>query len=107
MLWMSGGGSPGPGPCGSAEVTGWVIVRASAWMSVARQRRTVRTGRLGPAVGQLSRLTKLTSKLTLTWRLSNVADGDDAAVALDSVLEALSNPHRREIVYVLGLQPCA
>ena len=32
--------------------------------------------------------------------------GDDAAV-LDSVLEALANPHRREIVYVLGLQPCA
>ncbi len=31
---------------------------------------------------------------------------DDAAV-LDSVLEALANPHRREIVYVLGLQPCA
>jgi DNA-binding transcriptional ArsR family regulator len=33
-------------------------------------------------------------------------EGDDAAV-LDSVLEALANPHRREIVYVLGLQPCA
>lgn len=26
---------------------------------------------------------------------------------LDSVLVALANPHRREIVYVLGLQPCA
>ena len=33
-------------------------------------------------------------------------EGDDTAV-LDSVLEALANPHRREIVYVLGLQPCA
>ena len=33
-------------------------------------------------------------------------NGDDAAV-LDIVLEALANPHRREIVYVLGLQPCA
>ena len=33
-------------------------------------------------------------------------EGDDAAV-LDIVLEALANPHRRDIVYVLGLQPCA
>jgi DNA-binding transcriptional ArsR family regulator len=33
-------------------------------------------------------------------------ENDDAAV-LDRVLEALANPHRREIVYVLGLQPCA
>jgi DNA-binding transcriptional ArsR family regulator len=32
---------------------------------------------------------------------------DDPAIVLDSVLEALANPHRREIVYVLGLQPCA
>src|SRR5262249_37421422 len=52
-------------------------------------------------------LTKLTSELTLTRRLSNVADEDKAAAVLDSVLEALANPHRREIVYVLGLQPCA
>ena len=36
-----------------------------------------------------------------------MADQDDAAAVLDSVLEALANPHRREIVYVLGLQPCA
>jgi len=36
-----------------------------------------------------------------------VADGEDAAAVLDSVLEALANPHRREIIYVLGLQPCA
>jgi DNA-binding transcriptional ArsR family regulator len=36
-----------------------------------------------------------------------VADREDAAAELDSVLEALANPHRREIVYVLGLQPCA
>jgi DNA-binding transcriptional ArsR family regulator len=35
-----------------------------------------------------------------------VTDDDDSA-ALDGVLEALANPHRREIVYVLGLQPCA
>jgi len=36
-----------------------------------------------------------------------VAGQDDDAAVLDSVLEALANPHRREIVYVLGLQPCA
>ena len=35
-----------------------------------------------------------------------MADSDDDVV-LDSVLEALANPHRRGIVYVLGLQPCA
>jgi DNA-binding transcriptional ArsR family regulator len=32
---------------------------------------------------------------------------DEEAAVLDSVLEALANRHRREIVYVLGLQPCA
>jgi DNA-binding transcriptional ArsR family regulator len=32
---------------------------------------------------------------------------EDEAAVLDSVLEALANRHRREIVYVLGLQPCA
>jgi DNA-binding transcriptional ArsR family regulator len=32
---------------------------------------------------------------------------EDEAAVLDSVLEALANPHRREIVYALGLQPCA
>jgi DNA-binding transcriptional ArsR family regulator len=32
---------------------------------------------------------------------------DDEPDALDQVLEALANPHRRDIVYVLGLQPCA
>ena len=31
--------------------------------------------------------------------------GDDDV--LDLVLEAVANPHRREIVRVLGLQPCA
>jgi DNA-binding transcriptional ArsR family regulator len=36
-----------------------------------------------------------------------VADEDNAAAVLDKVLEALANPHRREIVHVLGLQPCA
>jgi DNA-binding transcriptional ArsR family regulator len=36
-----------------------------------------------------------------------VADKDDTTAVLDRVLEALANPHRREIVYVLGLQPCA
>ena len=36
-----------------------------------------------------------------------MAGQDDAAAELDAVLEALANPHRREIVYVLGLQPCA
>jgi DNA-binding transcriptional ArsR family regulator len=36
-----------------------------------------------------------------------MASADDAATVLDSVLGALANPHRREIVYVLGLQPCA
>jgi DNA-binding transcriptional ArsR family regulator len=34
-------------------------------------------------------------------------EDDQAAAALDQVLEALANPHRRAIVYVLGLQPCA
>ncbi len=34
-----------------------------------------------------------------------MTDEDDAE--LDSVLEALANPHRREIVHILGLQPCA
>ncbi len=33
-----------------------------------------------------------------------MADGPKT-VALDRVLEALANPHRREIVYLLGLQP--
>lgn len=36
-----------------------------------------------------------------------MVDEGAAAAGLDSVLEALANPHRREIVYVLGLQPCA
>jgi DNA-binding transcriptional ArsR family regulator len=43
----------------------------------------------------------------LTWRLSSVTEEDDGAAALDSILEALANPHRRAIVYVLGLQPSA
>ncbi len=42
----------------------------------------------------------------LTWRLSDLPDGQ-ASAPLDRVLEALANPHRREIVYVLGLQPYA
>jgi len=61
----------------------------------------------GEVRGPVASLTRLTFGLTLTWRLSDVADEDDAAAVLDSVLEALANPHRREIVYVLGLQPCA
>jgi DNA-binding transcriptional ArsR family regulator len=36
-----------------------------------------------------------------------VADGEGATDALDQVLGALANPHRRETVYVLGLQPYA
>ena len=36
-----------------------------------------------------------------------MTDKDDDAAVLDSVLEALADPHRREIVYLLGLQPCA
>jgi DNA-binding transcriptional ArsR family regulator len=60
-----------------------------------------------PAGRPVALLTKLTSELTLTWRLSDVPDEDEAAAGLDEVLEALANPHRREIVYVLGLQPCA
>jgi len=36
-----------------------------------------------------------------------VEDENDSEAVLDSVLEALANRHRREIVYVLGLQPCA
>jgi DNA-binding transcriptional ArsR family regulator len=31
--------------------------------------------------------------------------GDQSS--LDQVLEALANPHRRDIVHALGLQPCA
>ncbi len=34
-------------------------------------------------------------------------DDEPADAALDRVLEALANPHRRAIVHVLGLQPCA
>jgi DNA-binding transcriptional ArsR family regulator len=34
-------------------------------------------------------------------------DIPDAAAELDRLLEALASPHRREIVYMLGLQPCA
>jgi DNA-binding transcriptional ArsR family regulator len=36
-----------------------------------------------------------------------VDSDDETADMLDSVLEALANRHRREIVHVLGLQPCA
>jgi DNA-binding transcriptional ArsR family regulator len=36
-----------------------------------------------------------------------VAEDDSESDGLDRVLEALANPHRREIVYLLGLQPCA
>jgi len=36
-----------------------------------------------------------------------VPEDDSESGALDRVLEALANPHRREIVYLLGLQPCA
>jgi DNA-binding transcriptional ArsR family regulator len=35
-----------------------------------------------------------------------VANQDDDAL-LDTLLDALANPHRREMIYVLGLQPCA
>jgi DNA-binding transcriptional ArsR family regulator len=36
-----------------------------------------------------------------------VSSGEDEPDVLDQVLQALANPHRRDIVYVLGLQPCA
>ena len=36
-----------------------------------------------------------------------MAGEGDATAVLDGVLEALANPHRREIIHVLGLQPCA
>jgi DNA-binding transcriptional ArsR family regulator len=36
-----------------------------------------------------------------------VADDETGPAVLDTILEALANPHRREIVYLLGLQPCA
>jgi DNA-binding transcriptional ArsR family regulator len=36
-----------------------------------------------------------------------VSDEQSEPVDLDRVLQALANPHRREIVVVLGLQPCA
>lgn len=32
---------------------------------------------------------------------------DDDEAALDRLLEAVANPHRRDILRVLGLQPCA
>jgi DNA-binding transcriptional ArsR family regulator len=63
--------------------------------------------RCGRMAGTGTCLTRLTSRLILTWRLSDVSAQDEEAAVLDSVLEALANPHRREIVYTLGLQPCA
>lgn len=36
-----------------------------------------------------------------------MSSGEDEPDVLDQVLQALANPHRRDIVYVLGLQPCA
>jgi DNA-binding transcriptional ArsR family regulator len=35
------------------------------------------------------------------------ASAEDEAAVLDRVLAALANPHRREMVHLLGLQPCA
>ncbi len=34
-------------------------------------------------------------------------EDDGESIGLDRVLEALANPHRRAMVYMLGLQPCA
>jgi DNA-binding transcriptional ArsR family regulator len=39
---------------------------------------------------------------TVNQRVDGVAEE-----ALDRVLEAVANPHRRDILRVLGLQPCA
>jgi DNA-binding transcriptional ArsR family regulator len=36
-----------------------------------------------------------------------MSDENSEPIDLDRVLQALANPHRREIVVVLGLQPCA
>jgi DNA-binding transcriptional ArsR family regulator len=36
-----------------------------------------------------------------------MSDGTSEPMELDRLLQALANPHRREIVVVLGLQPCA
>ncbi len=43
--------------------------------------------------------------LTFAWGWGAVSSGRDDL--LDQLLEARANPHRREIVYVLGLQPLA
>jgi DNA-binding transcriptional ArsR family regulator len=36
-----------------------------------------------------------------------LSSGEDEPDVLDQVLQALANPHRRDIVHTLGLQPCA
>ncbi len=36
-----------------------------------------------------------------------MTDDDSGSAGLDQILEALANPHRRDIVYLLGLQPHA
>ncbi len=42
----------------------------------------------------------LTNKLSIMVKPQNPQD-------LDNIFEALANKHRREIIYVLGLQPCS
>ena len=52
-------------------------------------------------------LTNFTQELTFTWRSNILSTGEDEPDVLDQVLQALANPHRRDIVHTLGLQPCA
>jgi len=44
--------------------------------------------------------------LQLTYKLTIMAQPQDQQ-DLDNVFEALANKHRREIIYVLSLQPCS
>src|SRR5215472_5383098 len=113
--WPPSRAATGSGPssadsatgCQNCASAGCALVNSSDDMSLSSRTRAGAAERASaspsarPRHWSAARLTKLTSKLTLTWRLSEVADEDDAAVMLDSMLEALANPHRREIVYVL------
>lgn len=44
--------------------------------------------------------------LCLTLKLTDMTD-TNSTEPLDNILEALGNQHRREIIYVLSLQPCS
>lgn len=48
----------------------------------------------------------LFESVNLTWNLTIITD-IHIPQDLDTVFEALANKHRRDIIYVLGLQPCS